>query len=80
MVQQGLMHALSAQPEELAKRMAQFVYPTIAGTDHGRLLYYYSLLDTAKAVVKGVPPDTHIRLLKKIRPAAPGREDTFFLC
>uniref|UniRef100_A0A8C6RRE7 Sec39 domain-containing protein n=1 Tax=Nannospalax galili TaxID=1026970 RepID=A0A8C6RRE7_NANGA len=70
-----LFNTLKTDPESFHKRMVKYIYPTIAGLDHERLLYYFSLLenygcvDLEKAVIK---PETHIRLLKKFKVVASG--------
>jgi len=48
------------------------VYPLINGTDHERLLCYYTLLGDCKADDDPVSPQTHVKLLKKLKTAAGG--------
>uniref|UniRef100_H0WZ37 NBAS subunit of NRZ tethering complex n=1 Tax=Otolemur garnettii TaxID=30611 RepID=H0WZ37_OTOGA len=70
-----LFETLKTDPEAFHKHMVKYIYPTIGGFDHERLLYYFTLLencgcaDLGKYVIK---PETHIRLLKKFKVVAPG--------
>ncbi|KAM9201405.1 NBAS subunit of NRZ tethering complex [Dugong dugon] len=70
-----LFETLKTDPEAFHKHMVKYIYPTIDGLDHERLLYYFTLLescgcaDFAKYAIK---PDTHIRLLKKFKVVAAG--------
>ncbi|XP_051471909.1 NBAS subunit of NRZ tethering complex isoform X2 [Apus apus] len=71
----GLFETLKTNPEALHEHMVKYVYPTIEGRDHQRLLYYFTLLEAAgcSEVVKHVvKPETHIRLLRKFKAVAPG--------
>uniref|UniRef100_A0ACB8GDT9 Uncharacterized protein n=2 Tax=Sphaerodactylus townsendi TaxID=933632 RepID=A0ACB8GDT9_9SAUR len=55
--------------------MVKYVYPTIEGRDHQRLLYYFILLESCscpESVKLTIKPETHIRLLKKFKAVAPG--------
>ena len=74
---QGLLYAVSKQPEEFVTRMTQYVYPILDGCDHGRLMYYYSLLEgclpQSSSDKTTISPETHVKLLKKIKPAAKGQ-------
>nr|KAF6448114.1 NBAS subunit of NRZ tethering complex [Rousettus aegyptiacus] len=55
--------------------MVKYIYPSIDGFDHERLLYYFTLLesfgcgDFGKYAIK---PETHVRLLKKFKVVASG--------
>nr|XP_045004804.1 neuroblastoma-amplified sequence isoform X1 [Jaculus jaculus] len=70
-----LFDTLKTDPESLHKHMVKYVYPTIGGLDHERLLYYFTLLehcgcaDFGESIMK---PETHIRLLKKFKVVASG--------
>ncbi|XP_036290535.1 neuroblastoma-amplified sequence isoform X3 [Pipistrellus kuhlii] len=70
-----LFETLKTDPEAFHKHMVKYIYPTIGGTDHERLLYYFTLLegwgcaDLGKYAIK---PETHVRLLKKFKVVAPG--------
>ena len=44
----GILPTLTTQPDEFASHMQKYVYPTLCGTDHARLLYYYALLEGCK--------------------------------
>ncbi|CAJ0923039.1 unnamed protein product [Ranitomeya imitator] len=71
----GLYDTLKASPEAFYEHMAKYVYPTIEGRDHQRLLYYFTLLENCgcspyiKHIIK---PDSHIKLLKKLKAVASG--------
>lgn len=61
--------------------MVKYVYPSIEGRDHQRLLYYFTLLENcgcSEFVKHAVKPETHIRLLKKFKAVAPGRRVNAF--
>ncbi|XP_027711429.1 neuroblastoma-amplified sequence isoform X1 [Vombatus ursinus] len=71
----GLLEALKANPDLFHERMAKYVYPGIGGTDHERLLYFFSLLASCGCLRFGkraIAPDTHVRLLKKLKVVASG--------
>ncbi|XP_062981250.1 NBAS subunit of NRZ tethering complex [Elgaria multicarinata webbii] len=71
----GLFETLKAAPEAFHEHMAKYVYPTIEGRDHQRLLYYFTLLENCacpESVKHSIKPETHIRLLKKFKAVSPG--------
>uniref|UniRef100_A0A803YP27 NBAS subunit of NRZ tethering complex n=1 Tax=Meleagris gallopavo TaxID=9103 RepID=A0A803YP27_MELGA len=71
----GLFETLKTSPEMLYEHMVKYVYPSIEGRDHQRLLYYFTLLENcgcSEVVKHTVKPETHIRLLKKFKAVAPG--------
>uniref|UniRef100_A0A8D0HP89 NBAS subunit of NRZ tethering complex n=1 Tax=Sphenodon punctatus TaxID=8508 RepID=A0A8D0HP89_SPHPU len=71
----GLFETLKTNPEAFLEHMFKYVYSSIEGTDHRRLLYYFTLLENcgcAEFVKHAVKPATHIRLLKKFKAVAPG--------
>ncbi len=71
MNKRNILPTLKRKPEQFHARMQQYVYPGLEGTNHGQLIYYYSLLQGC-GDSDHVTPDAHLRLLKKIKPAAPG--------
>lgn len=71
----GLFQTLRSDPPAFYDHMSKYVYPSIAGTDLLRLLYYFSLLEDcgcAELVQTAIKPETHIRLLKKLKAVATG--------
>ncbi|XP_077009351.1 NBAS subunit of NRZ tethering complex isoform X2 [Tamandua tetradactyla] len=65
-----LFETLSTEPGAFQKHMVKYIYPTIGGFDHERLLYYFTLLESCGCVDSGtyaIKPETHIRLLKKFK-------------
>ncbi|XP_028253229.1 NBAS subunit of NRZ tethering complex [Parambassis ranga] len=71
----GLFETLKCNPQAFHSHMTKYVLPTVEGTDLGRLLYYYTLLDAAGCepyVTTTIKPDTHVKLLKKLRAVANG--------
>ncbi|XP_037986196.1 neuroblastoma-amplified sequence isoform X2 [Motacilla alba alba] len=71
----GLFETLKTSPETFHEHMAKYVYPSIEGQDHQRLLYYFTLLENcgcSDVVNHSLKPETHIRLLKKFKAVAPG--------
>ncbi|XP_047243058.1 NBAS subunit of NRZ tethering complex isoform X3 [Girardinichthys multiradiatus] len=70
-----LFDTLKCDPEAFYSHMTKYVLPTVEGSDLGRLLYYYTLLDAAGCepyVTTIIKPDSHIKLLKKLRAVAKG--------
>ncbi|XP_016080231.1 PREDICTED: neuroblastoma-amplified sequence [Miniopterus natalensis] len=70
-----LFETLKTDPEAFHKHMVKYIYPTIGGFDHERLLYYFTLLESCGYVDLGksaIKPETHIRLLKKFKVVASG--------
>ncbi|XP_069014456.1 NBAS subunit of NRZ tethering complex [Embiotoca jacksoni] len=71
----GLFETLKSNPQAFYGHMTKYVLPTVEGTDLGRLLYYYTLLDAAGCepyVTTTIKPDSHVKLLKKLRAVANG--------
>ncbi|XP_053522900.1 NBAS subunit of NRZ tethering complex isoform X2 [Artibeus jamaicensis] len=70
-----LFETLKTDPEAFHKHMVKYIYPTIGGFDHERLLYYFTLLESCGSADLGkyaIKPETHIRLLKKFKVVASG--------
>ncbi|XP_036191191.1 neuroblastoma-amplified sequence isoform X1 [Myotis myotis] len=70
-----LFETLKTDPEAFHKHMVKYIYPTIGGMDHERLLYYFTLLEGCGCADLGkytIKPETHIRLLKKFKVVASG--------
>uniref|UniRef100_A0A3B3DQK4 NBAS subunit of NRZ tethering complex n=1 Tax=Oryzias melastigma TaxID=30732 RepID=A0A3B3DQK4_ORYME len=70
-----LFETLKSDPEAFHTHMTKYVFPTVEGTDLGRLLYYYTLLDAAGCepyVLATIKPNSHVKLLKKLRVVANG--------
>nr|XP_013810514.1 PREDICTED: neuroblastoma-amplified sequence isoform X2 [Apteryx mantelli mantelli] len=71
----GLFETLKTDPEALYEHMVKYVFPSIEGRDHQRLLYYFTLLENcgcSEFVKHAVKPETHIWLLKNFKAVAPG--------
>uniref|UniRef100_A0A3Q1MF39 NBAS subunit of NRZ tethering complex n=1 Tax=Bos taurus TaxID=9913 RepID=A0A3Q1MF39_BOVIN len=70
-----LFETLKTDPEGFHKHMVKYIYPTIGGFDHERLLYYFTLLESCGSADFGkyaIKPETHVRLLKKFKVVASG--------
>lgn len=70
-----LFETLKTDPESFYKHMVKYIYPSIGGFDHERLLYYFTLLENCGCADMGtyaIKPETHIRLLKKFKVVASG--------
>uniref|UniRef100_A0A8C2Y1J4 Sec39 domain-containing protein n=1 Tax=Capra hircus TaxID=9925 RepID=A0A8C2Y1J4_CAPHI len=70
-----LFETLKTDPEGFHKHMVKYIYPTIGGFDHDRLLYYFTLLESCGCADLGkyaIQPETHVRLLKKFKVVASG--------
>lgn len=77
-----LLETLRTDPEAFHRHMAKYIYPSIGGRDHERLLYYFTLLDSCGCTDQGdsaLKPETHVRLLKKLKVVAAGRLLMFLL-
>uniref|UniRef100_A0A671WBV7 NBAS subunit of NRZ tethering complex n=1 Tax=Sparus aurata TaxID=8175 RepID=A0A671WBV7_SPAAU len=71
----GLFDTLKCNPQAFYRHMTKYVLPTVEGTDQARLLYYYTLLDAAGCepfVTTIIKPESHVKLLKKLRAVASG--------
>ncbi|KAM9317014.1 NBAS subunit of NRZ tethering complex [Gastrophryne carolinensis] len=71
----SLFETLKSQPELFYEHMTKYVYPTIEGKDLQRLLYYYTLLEQcgcSQYVKHSIKPDSHVKLLKKLKAVALG--------
>lgn len=76
-----LFETLKCNPEDFYSHMNKYVLPSIEGSDLGRLLYYHTLIDAAGCepyVTTTIKPDSHIKLLKKLRAVANGKVYTVF--
>lgn len=77
-----LFDTLKSDPEAFYSHMTKYVLPTVEGSDLGRLLYYYTLIDAAGCepyVTTIIKPDSHVKLLKNLRTVAKGMFWEFFL-
>lgn len=72
----GLFQTLKTEPQAFYTHMSKYVYPGIAGVDLQRLLYYYTLLESCLCTdylpSSTMTPDTHVKLLKKLKAVASG--------
>uniref|UniRef100_A0A3Q3XCS4 NBAS subunit of NRZ tethering complex n=1 Tax=Mola mola TaxID=94237 RepID=A0A3Q3XCS4_MOLML len=71
----GLFDTLKCNPRAFYSHMSRYVLPTVEGTDQNRLLYYYTLLEAAGCepyVTTTITPESHVKLLKKLRAVANG--------
>ncbi|CAG09076.1 unnamed protein product, partial [Tetraodon nigroviridis] len=71
----GLFGTLKCDPQAFYSHMTKYVLPSVEGTDHSRLLYYYTLLEAAGCepyVTTAIKPESHVKLLKKLRAVASG--------
>ncbi|XP_044232160.1 neuroblastoma-amplified sequence [Thunnus albacares] len=71
----GLFGTLKGNPQAFYSHMNKYVLPSVEGTDLGRLLYYYTLLDAAGCepyTTTTIKPDSHVKLLKKLQAVANG--------
>ncbi|XP_036737524.2 NBAS subunit of NRZ tethering complex isoform X2 [Manis pentadactyla] len=70
-----LFETLKTDPEGFHQHMVKYIYPTIGGFDHERLIYYFTLLESfgcAEFRKYTIKPETHIRLLKEFKVVASG--------
>ncbi|XP_055491305.1 NBAS subunit of NRZ tethering complex [Leucoraja erinacea] len=69
-----LFNVLKSNPEGFHEHMTKYVYPGVDGVDHNRLLYYFTLMENcgcAEFVKQSIKPDTHVKLLKKLKVITP---------
>lgn len=74
----SLFDTLKSNPQAFYTHMTKYVLPTVEGTDQARLLYYYTLLDAAGCepyVTATIKPESHVKLLKKLRAVASGKRN-----
>lgn len=73
------MQTLKSEPQAFYMHMSRYVYPGIAGVDLQRLLYYYTLLESCSCTdylpASAMTPDTHVKLLKKLKAVASGESE-----
>lgn len=67
-----ILSVLQADSAAFIARLKRYVWPSLNGSDHAMLVYYYSLVAGCKEQ-GGEDPDTHSKLLKKLMLIAPGR-------
>ncbi|XP_052380578.1 NBAS subunit of NRZ tethering complex isoform X2 [Oncorhynchus keta] len=70
----ALFDSLKSEPESFHSHMTKYVLTSVEGTDLPRLLYYYTLLEECcgSYCSSVITPDTHIKLLKKLRSVTTG--------
>ncbi|XP_042156493.1 neuroblastoma-amplified sequence-like [Oncorhynchus tshawytscha] len=70
----ALFDCLKSEPESFHSHMSKYVLTSVEGTDLPRLLYYYTLLEECcgSYCSSVITPDTHIKLLKKLRSVTTG--------
>uniref|UniRef100_A0A8K9WWQ7 NBAS subunit of NRZ tethering complex n=1 Tax=Oncorhynchus mykiss TaxID=8022 RepID=A0A8K9WWQ7_ONCMY len=70
----ALFDSLKSEPESFHSHMSKYVLTSVEGTDLPRLLYYYTLLEECcgSYCSSVITPDTHIKLLKKLRSVTTG--------
>ena len=72
-----ILSTLKQRPAEFHSRMFKYVYPGLNGTEHNQLIYFYALLQGC-GEDDPITPDTHLKLLKKIKTAAGGEVNKVF--
>ncbi|XP_070541643.1 NBAS subunit of NRZ tethering complex-like [Ptychodera flava] len=70
----GILPILVKDSKNFYQRSKMYIYPSIEGKDHTRLIYYYTLLDNCDEndITEDMKPDLHLKLLKKIKSAMQG--------
>ncbi|XP_033750641.1 neuroblastoma-amplified sequence-like [Pecten maximus] len=69
----GILAVLKERGGDFVGKMSTYVYPSVEGTDHARLLYYYTLMSGIDTPLAGtLTADTHVKLLKKIKFSSEG--------
>ena len=69
-----ILPTLKSQPGEFCTRLQTYIYPTLEGRDHARLLYYYSIQSGCDVPLEGgLTADAHVKLLKRVKTVMPGK-------
>ncbi|KAH9370701.1 hypothetical protein HPB48_013992 [Haemaphysalis longicornis] len=71
----GMLEVLLSKPEPLREKLLSRIYPSLDGSDHSSMVFFYQLLEKcASASVDdlGLTPAKHLKLLGKLRTACPG--------
>ncbi|XP_053405478.1 NBAS subunit of NRZ tethering complex-like [Mercenaria mercenaria] len=69
----NIIEVLRSRPDEFCERMNTYVYPSLDGTDHQMLLFYYSTMQGCEKVLQGrLTADNHVKLLKRLKSVASG--------
>jgi len=70
----GVLETLQSEPEKFCDHMTTYVYPSLEGTNHAMLVYYYYTMQPCKQVLQGgQTADCHVKLLKKLKAVAVGK-------
>lgn len=70
----GMLEALLSSPESLREQLFSRIYPSLNGSDHRVMRFFYKLLDICGRTVTdnlGLKPSDHLRLLERLRSACP---------
>ncbi|KAK7115948.1 NBAS subunit of NRZ tethering complex-like [Littorina saxatilis] len=69
----NMLETLREKPQEFCSCLYTHVYPSVSGSDHARLLYFFSLLEgqDEENLLCEMPAAEHGKLLKKLKSVAP---------
>ncbi|XP_065291612.1 NBAS subunit of NRZ tethering complex-like [Dermacentor albipictus] len=70
----GMLEALLSSPESLREQLFSRIYPSLNGSDHGVMRFFYKLLDICGRTVTdnlGLKPSDHLMLLERLQSACP---------
>ncbi|KAL4228277.1 hypothetical protein ACF0H5_013708 [Mactra antiquata] len=77
----NILEVLQSKAEKFCERMTTYVYPSIEGTNHQMLMYYYSTMSACDIKLQGnITADSHIKLLKKLRSIASDLDYKRLMC
>ncbi|XP_077515994.1 NBAS subunit of NRZ tethering complex-like isoform X2 [Amblyomma americanum] len=71
----GMLEELLSNPDSLRERLLSRVYPSLNGSDHKSMVFFYCLLDKCGSALPdnlGLTPPEHLRLLQTLQSACPG--------
>lgn len=69
----GILETLQSEPDKFCGHMTTYVYPSLDGTDHLMLTYYYQTMQPCTQPLQGeLTADSHVKLLKKLKSVAEG--------
>ncbi|XP_075536541.1 NBAS subunit of NRZ tethering complex-like [Dermacentor variabilis] len=70
----GMLEALLSSPESLREQLFSRIYPSLNGSDHEVMRFFYKLLDICGRTVTddlGLKPSDHLTLLERLQSACP---------
>ncbi|KAL3201601.1 hypothetical protein MRX96_012628 [Rhipicephalus microplus] len=70
----GMLEVLASNPESLREKLLSRIYPSLNGSDHALMKFFYKLLEKCGQAFTddlGLRPSDHLKLLERLRSACP---------